>query len=253
MSQRIWLVAFAFFALLAAGLRLWGSVSAPIMPHPDEFVFPVVRPLKLLSGDLNPHNFTYPTFHLYLLGLVYGLFFVVQKLLGAGWSRVEFAAYYIFWDSDALVFWARATSVAFAGATVVWVGALARRLYGPGLGLAAAALLALNVIHVRQAALASVDAALACWCLGAVWAAVRLCEREELRDYALAGLLVGLATEGYKPRRSDSQERSRHIPGKSTVSRHAREFGHKLCHPSRQEKSHRQAQTVARIKLKNKN
>ena len=193
MSQRIWLVALASLALLAAGLRLWGSVSAPIMPHPDEFVFPVVRPLKLLSGDLNPHNFTYPTFHLYLLGLIYGLFFVVQKLLGAGWSRVEFAAYYIFWDSDALVFWARATSVAFAAATVIWVGALARRLYGPGLGLAAAALLALNVIHVRQAALASVDAALACWCLGAVWAAVRLFEREEMRDYALAGLLVGLA------------------------------------------------------------
>ena len=62
--------------------------------------------------------------------------------------------------------------------------------------------------------MASVDAALACWCLGAVWAAVRLCEREGIRDYALAGLLVGLATEGYKPRRSPSGTR-RHISGKS--------------------------------------
>ena len=193
MPRRTWLVGLASLAALAAGLRLWGSVSAPIVRHPDEFRFPVIIPLQLFSGDFNPHDFAYPTLHPYLLGLVYSLCFVVQKLFGAGWSRVEFAAYYIFWDSNALVFWARAMSVAFATATVIWVGALARRLYGPELGIAAAALLTVNVIHVRQAALASVDAALAFWCLGAVWAAVRLLEREGMRDYVLAGLLVGLA------------------------------------------------------------
>jgi 4-amino-4-deoxy-L-arabinose transferase-like glycosyltransferase len=162
------------------------------MRHPDE-IFMVVFPLEFFSGDFNPHRFYYPTLHFYLLGLVYGISFMAQKLLGAGWSRVEFAVYYIFWDPDALLFWARATSVAFAMGTVVWVGALARTLYGPALGLAAAALLAVDVVHVRQTALASVDAALACWCVGAVWAAVRLLQREGMRDYALAGLLVGLA------------------------------------------------------------
>lgn len=192
MSRTNWLVGLAALTALAAGLRLWGSVYAPIMRHPDE-IFMVVFPLEFFSGDLNPHRFYYPTLHFYLLGLVYGVCFVVQKLFAAGWSRVEFAAYYIFWDPDALLFWARTTSVAFAVGTVVWVGALARRLFGPVLGLAAAAVLVADVVHVRQTALASVDAALACWCLGAVWAAVRLLQCEGMRDYALAGLLVGLA------------------------------------------------------------
>ena len=71
---------------------------------------------------------------------------------------MEFAAYYIFWDPDALLVWARATSVAFAAATVAFVGVLARRLYGSCLALAAAAFIAVDVVHVRQASLASVVA-----------------------------------------------------------------------------------------------
>lgn len=188
----LWGIALALIALLAAGLRLWGLISGPPLRHPDE-IFAVIFPLKFFSGDLNPHHFYYPTFHFYLLGLVYGVCFLWQHFLGAGWSLVEFAAYHCFWDPDALLVWARLTSAVFAVATVVWTAYLARRLYSRDAGLIAGLLLAVGVIHVRQTALAGVDAALACWCVGAVWAAVRLLERESLRDYALAGALVGLA------------------------------------------------------------
>ena len=84
MSQRIWLVALAALAILAAGLRLWGSVSAPIMPHPDEFVFPVVRPLKLLSGDLNPPQFYLPDVSSLPAGVGLRPFLCGAKALG-GW------------------------------------------------------------------------------------------------------------------------------------------------------------------------
>jgi 4-amino-4-deoxy-L-arabinose transferase-like glycosyltransferase len=71
---------------------------------------------------------------------------------------------------------------------VAFVGVLARRLYGPGLALAAAAFIAVDVVHVRQASLVSVDASLACWCVAVVWAAVRLLQNEAVRDYGRAGL-----------------------------------------------------------------
>lgn len=193
MSRTNWLAVLTALAALAGGLRLWGLVTAPITRHPDE-IFMVVFPLEFFSGDLNPHRFHYPTFHFYLLGLVYGACFAWQKVFGSGWSMMEFAAYHIFWNPDALLFWARTMSVAFAMGTVVWVGALARRIYGPVLGAVAATLLAVDVVHMRQSSLATVDTALACWCVGAVWAAVRLFECEGMRDYVIAGFLVGLAS-----------------------------------------------------------
>ncbi len=191
-SARIWYPALGLIALLAAGLRLWGLASGAPAWHPDE-IFMVVFPLDFFSGDLNPHRFYYPTFHFYLIGLVYGLCFLVQKFFGAGWSVSEFAAYHYFWNPEGLLVWARLTSVAFAVGTVWWTACLARRLYGAGAGLIAGLLLAVGVVHVRQSVLAGVDAALAFWCVGAVWAAVRLLDRESLRDYALAGALLGLA------------------------------------------------------------
>jgi hypothetical protein len=106
MSKRTWLIALAALMALAVGLRLWGTILAPVMRHPDK-IFMVVFPLEFFSGDLNPHRFYYPTLHFYQLGLVYCVCFVLQNIFGAGWSRVEFAAYYIFWDSDALLVWAR--------------------------------------------------------------------------------------------------------------------------------------------------
>ena len=90
MTRRFW-PALAALAALAAGLRLWGSLQAPLTRHPDE-IFMVVFPLEFFSGDLNPHRFYYPTLHFYLLGLVYWLCFAAQKIFGGGWSRVEFAA-----------------------------------------------------------------------------------------------------------------------------------------------------------------
>lgn len=191
-GARTWHLFLGLIVLLAALLRLWGLFWGPPLRHPDE-ILPVVSPLSFFSGDLNPHRFYYPTFHFYLLGLVYGLCFLTQKLFGVGWSASEFVAYHYFWNPEGLLVWARLTSVAFALGTVWWTACLARRLSGSSAGLVAGLLLAVGVVHVRQSVLAGVDAALAFWCAGAVWAAVRLLDRGELRDYALAGVLLGLA------------------------------------------------------------
>ena len=187
-------------AILAAaiGLRLWGLAFGFPAEHPDE-IFLIVYPLNFFSGDLNPHSFHKPTFHFYLLGLLYAAYFVFGKVLGHDWTAAEFSAYHTFFDTDSLLLLARLASVFFSTLTIWGVYRLAKRLAGEGTGLAAAGLLAVSVLHVRQTPLASVDVPLAFWVVGATWAAVRLLRADRSRDYLLAGALVGLAASTKYP------------------------------------------------------
>ena len=195
----------ALIGLSALALRLWAlDFALPNWLHPDEFSF-VFIPLNFYSGDYNPHFFTYPTFHYYLLSLVYLVYFLWERLCGAGYPFEEFIALHYFWDRVELMGLARSLSALYGAGTVVWVALLARRVYGvafgdttsPGnarfAGWTAGALLAVGVVHLRQSYLAGVDAAMTFYYVGAVWAAVRLLQRDHLRDYLLAGALVGLA------------------------------------------------------------
>jgi len=184
---------FIVIFLVAAGLRLWAlDFGLPSWLHPDEFSF-VFFPLNFFSGDLNPHFFTYPTFHYYLLGLVYGLCFCLQKLFGVGHSLEQFVALHYFWERTQLMWLARLTSALLGIGTVAWTVALGARVGGRRAGWVAGSLLAVCAVHVRQSHLAGVDAAMTFWFVGATWAAARLRERERLADYLVAGALVGLA------------------------------------------------------------
>ena len=184
--------------LLAAALRLWGFSTGPLVWHPDEFHF-AYWPLLFFSGDLNPHFFSYPSLHFYLLALVYGGLFLWQWLVGAGWSLVHWASFHFFADPDPLLASARLVSIAFAVGTVGWAGVLAARVYGPRAGPVAALLLAACTLHVRQSGLAAVDVPMTFWFVGCIWAAVRLLDRDEIVDYALGGALVGLAASTKYP------------------------------------------------------
>ena len=144
------------------GLRLWGLAFGFPAEHPDE-IFLVVYPLNFFSGDLNPHSFHKPTFHFYLLGLLYAGYFLVGKVLGRDWTASEFAAYHTFFDTDSLLLLARLASVILSSLTIWGVYRLAKRVGGEGAALAAAGLLAVSVLHVRQTPLAAVDVPLAFW------------------------------------------------------------------------------------------
>jgi tetratricopeptide (TPR) repeat protein len=191
------LLAIALIGFAALVLRVWAlDFGLPSWLHPDEFSF-VFLPLNFYGGDLNPHFFTYPTFHYYLLSLVYLAYFLWENVFGAGHSFEQFIALNYFWDRSQLMGSARLLSALYGAGTVVWVALLARRVAGGGAarfaGLAAGALLAVGVVHLRQSYLAGVDAAMTFYFVGAVWAAVRLLASDRLRDYLLAGALVGLA------------------------------------------------------------
>ena len=189
----------AVILLLAAGLRLWAlGFGLPSWFHPDDYSF-VFFPLQFFSGDLNPHFFTYPTLHYYLLGLLYGLYFCLQKFLGAGYSLEQFLALHYFWDRTQLMWIARLVNALLGVGTVAWTAALGGQVYGRRAGWIAAALLAVCTLHVRQSHLAGVDIGMTFWFVGATWAAVRLLQRERTLDYLLAGILVGLAAASKYP------------------------------------------------------
>ena len=61
---------------LAAWLRLRGiTFGLPAVYNPDEVAI-MSRALAFASGDLNPHNFLYPTLYFYLLFGWIGMYFV---------------------------------------------------------------------------------------------------------------------------------------------------------------------------------
>lgn len=187
--------------VLAALLRLWGPLGDASVRHPDEY-FLVYWPLYFSTGDFNhQHTLTafYPAFHYYLLGMLYFLYFAALKIGGLAWSMDQWVAYHIFWGSDELVRIGRWTTMLFALGTVVWAGCVARRIWGEAAGWLAALFTAVCAIHVRQSGLVAVDVPMTCWFVGAVWASLRLMDRQDLKSYLLAGVLVGLTAAAKYP------------------------------------------------------
>ena len=177
--------------VVAAVFRLYAVGGPAGVWHPDENYF-VYRPLSFLGGDFNPQIFNYPSFHFYLLTPVYLLHFL-YTFIGAGWSLDQWIAYYYFWHPEELLPLARYTSIAFSLGVILLASSLAARVYGARAGPLAAVFLAVGVVHLRQSLLAAVDVPMTFWFLAATYAAMRLPQRERLKDYVLPALFTGLA------------------------------------------------------------
>lgn len=189
--SKIYWAGLAVAVLLGTALRLWGLYWGQPIWHPDEFNF-VYWPLLFFAGDLNPEVFYYPHLLYYLLALVYGAFFAGHWLV-SGWDINQTAALYYFWRADDILLIGRLVCALFGVGTIVWVGLIARRIYGSIAGILAGAFAAIAIHGVRQAPLTAADVPMAFFFCATVWAALRLLDKRAYKDYALAGLFVGLA------------------------------------------------------------
>ena len=99
--------------------------------HIDERVF-LLNPLKLWSGDYNPHFFIYPTLHIYLTSALYYAYY----LLGSSYGTEDFVAYHFFVDGSRLIEIARFLNSLLSAATAVVVALAGRHLYGVVAGAA---------------------------------------------------------------------------------------------------------------------
>jgi hypothetical protein len=135
---------------LAQWLRTAGlDFGLPAVYNPDEVAI-MSRSLAFAKGDLNPHNFLYPTFYFYVLFGWIGGWFVLNWLTGAIPSLAAFQTQF-FLDPSGVYFAGRALGVACGVATVWLVWPLAARLAGWRAGAVAALLLAVSPTAVRDA------------------------------------------------------------------------------------------------------
>lgn len=188
-------VLLAGLLVLAAWLRLRGlSFGLPAVYNPDE-VSILSRALAFATGDLNPHNFLYPTFFFYVLFAWSGVYFALSWLAGAVPSLAAFQAQF-FLDPSGLYLAGRTLGVVCGVASVGALWWWARRLFGDSVALTAALFLAVAPTAVRDAhyikhdvpaTLAVVVAMLAVtrtWPIGA---------GSQARGALLAGALCGVA------------------------------------------------------------
>lgn len=179
-------------ATLAIALRAWRlGWGLPRGWFPDEmfFTFPAAGFVPLRRASFALTWFNYPALFGYLAGASTALCYAVG--LHAGQPHG-------FSPSTILV--TRATSAAAGVASVGLLGVAGTRLYGSvGVGLLAAALLAVTPFHVLHSHIAAVDVLLAGTTIATMLAAHRLVVRGDRWSAAAAGAAAGLAFASKQP------------------------------------------------------
>jgi len=134
-------------ALLALGLRLFGlRYGLPAVYNPDEVAI-MSRALAFAKGDLNPHNFLYPSFYFYALFAWEGLTAVLAVATRSVASFGEFQREF-FIDPTRVFVAGRLLTALMGTATAVATGMLGWRLWGTTAGAAAAVIVAVSPLHV---------------------------------------------------------------------------------------------------------
>jgi len=179
--------------LVAAALRVHGiGFGLPALNDPDEPLFMMTAVEMLRNQSLNPGWFGHPgTITLYSLALVMlgvaGLGLATGRFDGAeGFVAAVYA------DPAILFVPARGMIAACGVLCVLLTWRLGRRLGGPRVGLIAAAILAVNAVHVQYSQVIRTDIQASVFMLLGLLAALQIQRTGKLRAYLFAGLAVGL-------------------------------------------------------------
>jgi Dolichyl-phosphate-mannose-protein mannosyltransferase len=176
--------ALGLLLVVALALRLWGiKQGLPYSYNSDEATHFVPRAVGFFGHNLNPNYFLNPPGYSYLLYIVFELWFGSADAVARAYTT----------DPTAVFVVARVVA-AVLGTLSVWLTyVFAARLFGRGAGLVAAAISAFAFLPVFYSHLALNDVpTLAPVALSLVGPAGVL-RHGRTRDYALAGLGVGLA------------------------------------------------------------
>jgi 4-amino-4-deoxy-L-arabinose transferase-like glycosyltransferase len=144
------------------------------------------RAVRMMNtGDFHPHFFDYPGLYIYVQLTVASIRFVVGSI-GGLWANLNEA------PAAEFYLWGRAVTAALGTATVAFVYLLGRRI-SPATGLAAAALFAVQSMHVRESHFVLTDVPMTFFITLAGVLSLRACERRRMRDCIFVGLAVGAA------------------------------------------------------------
>jgi hypothetical protein len=171
--------------VIGLALRAWSaSYGLPDIYHPDEPRI-VERAVRFHQGDLNPRFFNWPSLYMYVMAGVYGLVFGASADGVAGAFGRNPELFYLV---------GRLVTVLFGTATLAIVYFTGRIAYGRAVAMLAAALLAVDVLHVRDSHWVTTDVPLTFLVTLTTFLALRYWRSGRLADAGAAGLLAGLAT-----------------------------------------------------------
>jgi 4-amino-4-deoxy-L-arabinose transferase-like glycosyltransferase len=186
----------ALMLLLAASLalRIHGiSFGLPAINDPDELTFGLGAARMLRTLSLNPGWFGHPaTTTMYVLAVIFVAVFVGGFLAGSFGSVHDFATT-IYLDPSWIMLPGRVAMALFAVGTIYLTWRLASELFDRRTAFAAAALLAVNPVHVTWSQIIRSDMMACFFMLLCLRAALRIAREDRWRDYVLAALWVGAA------------------------------------------------------------
>ena len=176
---------------MALALRVYGlRYGLPAVYNPDEVAI-MSRALAFAKGDLNPHNFLYPSFYFYVLFAWEGLTAVLAVATRAVDSFAAFQREF-FVDPTRVFVAGRLLSALLGTATVIATGLLGARLPLHIVGPIAALLLAVAPLHVLNSHYVKHDVPVTFLIVLAYLAYDRLWNR----DCALKPLVIAAAITG---------------------------------------------------------
>src|SRR5260221_4713334 len=165
--------------ILGAALRffpIWFGLPYA-QARPDESVA-IEHALGILSGDLNPHFFNWPSVTLYAFAALYKIASVLHVPLGP----------------YALTLIPRGF-VALAGtATILVLARMARDAASRATALVAALFLSVAILHVRDSHFATVDVLTTLLATASLALLIAALRNDSIKLFTLAGLVGGLAT-----------------------------------------------------------
>jgi 4-amino-4-deoxy-L-arabinose transferase-like glycosyltransferase len=192
------LIALIGIVLIGVALRIWGlGFGWPYAYHPDESRFVMSGVQMLQTGNFNPGWFLQPSLYTYLVMGAQAVYFLWG--VTRGWFTTTsdvFKPDYFYLGAlphPEQYLLTRLLTAAFAVLTLPLVYRLTRRLFERKAALIATALVAISQLHVSSSHFITTDVPLTFFVVLAAWFCWDVFERGRGRDYALAGLIIGLA------------------------------------------------------------
>ncbi|APW59890.1 putative glycosyltransferase of unknown function [Paludisphaera borealis] len=189
------------FDVAVAALAVLSTLAVRLIhldaaPYGGDERYVVLHALKFGTGDLNPRHFDWPASPFYYLTFfIDGCYFVGGYLLGWFRTPTAFVLEYLT-NPRAYYFIPRAISAAFGLGTAFLLMKATSRMVDRPTGRLAGLLLLLGPLHLQMSRTGIADVPMAFFTVAALCLALRIAISPEasLRDYLLAGVMVGLAT-----------------------------------------------------------
>ena len=171
------------FAIRYGGIKF----GFPLITHPDEPLIAGSATNIIITKDLNPHMFIYPSLYIYMQALDYIFIFSIGKLIGIFHSFFDIGV-------TTFYFWGRMLTIILSVWTIYFVYLLANLLFNRLVGVISTLFIAFSLLHVSNSYTITTDSPMAFLIILSFFvSAVNYINGPKLRYYILNGALIGCA------------------------------------------------------------